>query len=114
MLARLMDAVDPALADKAPTCADRRWHGRRRRGPNYGIRWIGHRLHAEAEVTVDGDLSVAAAHRISEDARHRLLHEVPRLASAILHADPCGHDGVDHHADLEHHDLEPGGEAHQG
>ena len=112
VLARLMDAIDPELADKA-------------RGVLIGvdgvvgvgrirIRWIGHRLHAEAEVTVDGDLSVAAAHRISEDARHRLLHEVPRLASAILHADPCGHDGVDHHADLEHHDLEPGGEAHQG
>ena len=102
---RLMDAVDPALADRA-------------RGVLAGvdgvvdvgelrIRWIGHRLHAEAEITVDGDLPLSAAHRIAEDARHRLLHDVPRLASAIIHADPCGHDGVDHHADLDHHDRKP-------
>ena len=50
------------------------------------------------------DLVLAAAHRITENARHRLLHDVPRLTSAIIHADPCGHDGVDHHAELEHHD----------
>jgi cation diffusion facilitator family transporter len=102
VLARLMDAIDPALADQA-------------RGVVAGVdgvqavgqlrvRWIGHRLHAEAEIVVDRDLDVATAHRITEDARHRLLHDVPRLASAIIHADPCGHDGVDPHADLKHHD----------
>ncbi|HYT39064.1 MAG TPA: cation diffusion facilitator family transporter [Acidimicrobiia bacterium] len=102
VVARLMDAVDPALAEQA-------------RGVLAGVdgvvgvgelrvRWIGHRLHAEAEVVVDGDLSLAAAHRITEDARHRLLHDIPRLVTAIIHADPCGHDGVDPHADLQHHD----------
>jgi cation diffusion facilitator family transporter len=101
VVARLMDAVDPALAEK----------GRRVLTGVSGvegvgqlrIRWIGHRLHAEAEITVDGDLPLSAAHRIAEDARHRLLHDVPRLTSAIIHADPCGHDGVDPHADLDHH-----------
>ena len=102
VVARLMDAVDPALTERA-------------RGVLTGvdgvegvgelrIRWIGHRLHAEAEITVDGDLPLSAAHRITEDARHCLLHDVPRLTSAIIHADPCGHDGVDPHADLDHHD----------
>jgi len=106
VVARLMDAVDPALTAKA-------------RGVLAGvsgvegigelrIRWIGHRLHAEAEITVDGDLALSAAHRIAEDARHRLLHEIPRLTSAIIHADPCGHDGVDPHADLDHHDPRRG------
>ena len=108
VLARLMDAVDPDLADKARAVLAGVdgvvGVGRVR------IRWIGHRLHAEAEVRVDGDLSLIAAHRITEDARHHLLHDVPRLASAILHADPCGHDGVDHHADLGHHDRAAGGE----
>ena len=107
--ARLMDAVDPALAEQA-------------RGVLVGvdgvqgvgefrIRWIGHRLHAEAEITVDGDLPLSAAHRIAEEARHSLLHDIPRLTSAIIHADPCGHDGVDPHADLKHH--EPG-DGHHG
>ena len=106
VLARLMDAIDPALAERAREVVA---------GVDgvvgvgtLRIRWIGHRLHAEAEVTVDGDLDLAAAHRITENARHRLLHDVPRLASAIIHADPCGHDGVDPHADLDHHDRGPG------
>ena len=43
------------------------------------------------------------AHEIAERARHALLHEVPHLASAIIHADPCGHGGEDHHAVLAHH-----------
>jgi cation diffusion facilitator family transporter len=106
VLARLMDAVDPALTDKA-----RRVLSGVDGVEDVGelrIRWIGHRLHAEAEITVDGDLPLSDAHRITEAARHRLLHDVPRLTSAIIHADPCGHDGVDPHAELEHHDREAG------
>jgi len=102
VVGRLMDAVDPALAEQARgvlLAVD----GVEGVG-EVRIRWIGHRLHAEAEVTVDEDLRLAVAHRITEDARHHLLHEVPRLASAIIHADPCGHHGADPHADLEHHD----------
>ena len=102
VVARLMDAVDPALAGRAREVLA---------GVDgvvgvgaLRIRWIGHRLHAEAEITVDGDLPLTAAHRITEDARHHLLHDVPRLAWAIIHADPCGHDGVDPHAEVEHHD----------
>ena len=111
VLARLMDAVDPALADRARRVLSGVDGvvdvGRLR------IRWIGHRLHAEAEVTVDGDLPLTAAHRITENARHRLLHDVPRLTSAIIHADPCGHDGVDHHAELDHHDRPGDGHRHE-
>ena len=105
VMARLMDAVDPALAEQARGVL-RAVDGVEGVG-ELRIRWIGHRLHAEAEIVVDADLRLAAAHRITEDARHRLLHDVPRLVSAIIHADPCGHDGVDHHADLEHHDRAP-------
>ncbi len=102
VVARLMDAVDPALTERA-----RRVLAGVDGVEGVGelrVRWIGHRLHAEAEISVDGDLPLSAAHRIAEDARHCLLHDVPRLTSAIIHADPCGHDGVDHHADLDHHD----------
>ena len=109
VIARLMDAVDPALADRARRVLSD-VDGVEGVG-ELRVRWIGHRLHAEAEITVDGDLPVSTAHRICEDARHRLLHDVPRLTSAIIHADPCGHDGVDHHADLDHHDRGHHGDA---
>ena len=100
--ARLMDAIDPALADDA-----RRILAGVEGVESVGqlrVRWIGHRLHAEAEVVVDQDLSVAAAHDIAEAARHGLLHDLPRLVSAIVHADPCDHGGTDHHAGVKHHD----------
>jgi len=101
VLMRIMDGVDPAILD-ASEVALRTVSGVESVG-EVRIRWIGHRLHAEAEVLVNESLSVVAAHEIAERARHSLLHEVPHLASAIIHADPCGHGGDDHHADLAHH-----------
>jgi cation diffusion facilitator family transporter len=104
VLARLMDAVDPALAERARTVL-MGVDGVEAVG-EVRVRWIGHRLHAEAEVVVHPDLNLVAAHEIAERARHGLLHEVPRLASAIVHADPAALDGRDHHAELEHHRRE--------
>jgi len=101
VLLRILDAVDPAIVDEAREVLDES-DGVERVGA-VRVRWIGHRLHAEAEVTVDESLSVGAAHAVAENARHRLLHEVPHLASAIIHADPCGHGGRDPHATLAHH-----------
>ena len=49
------------------------------------------------------DLSVVQAHDIAELAHHRLLHEVPRLSDALVHTDPCDHDGADHHRQTAHH-----------
>jgi divalent metal cation (Fe/Co/Zn/Cd) transporter len=99
-----MDSVDPTLADQARDVLAR-VEGVEVVG-KVRVRWIGHRLHAEAEVVVDQDLSVAAAHEIAEAARHGLLHDVPRLVSAIVHADPCDHNGTDHHAGVKHHDRD--------
>jgi cation diffusion facilitator family transporter len=109
---RLMDAVSPELTARArevlAAVPGVTGVGQLR------VRWLGHRLHAEAEVVVDTGLSLVAAHRVAEDARHALLHEVPRLASAIVHADPAPTEGVDHHAALEHHDRRRGPVAQGG
>lgn len=101
VLMRIMDGVDPVIRDEseAVLAAVPGVEG----VGQVRIRWIGHRLHAEAEVVVDEARSIGEAHEVTERARHALLHEVPHLASAIIHADPCGHGGADHHADLAHH-----------
>lgn len=96
---RLMDAVDPALVEQVEDVLAG-VDGVEDVGA-VRVRWIGHTLHAEADIVVDMDLSVAEGHAIAEDARHALLHGVPRLADANIHADPCGHDGSDGH--LEGH-----------
>jgi cation diffusion facilitator family transporter len=99
---RLMDGVDPHTVDHAEATL-RSVPGVEDVG-QLRIRWVGHSLWAEAEITVDHSLTVGQAHGVTEAARHDLLHHFPRLTSAIVHADPSAHDGVDHHAALAHHD----------
>jgi cation diffusion facilitator family transporter len=86
--ARLMDAVDPDLVAQARTAvstvdgvldvADLR------------IRWIGHTLHAEADLTVTPDISMADAHEIAHHAETHLLRQVRRLTAATIHVSPPG------------------------
>jgi cation diffusion facilitator family transporter len=101
VIMRILDGVDPAIRSESEAVlaevAGVVDVGEVR------LRWIGHRLHAEAEVTVDEERTVVEAHDIAERARHALLHEVPHLSTAIIHADPCGHSGADPHAELAHH-----------
>jgi cation diffusion facilitator family transporter len=96
---RLMDQVDPALVDQIEhqlthTAGIRHVDSVR-------VRWIGHELHADAEVALEPALDVTGAHDVLEDARHGLLHHIPRLGDILLHANPAGHD--DAHARTAHH-----------
>jgi len=102
MLGRLMDAVEPELVEEVETIAasvpevqsvDR-----------LRVRWLGHALEASMAITVDCDMTVTQGHRVSEEVRHRLLHEVRRLDTAVIHVNPCDHSGVDAHELTRHHD----------
>src|SRR5262245_45730366 len=97
---RLMDAVDPSIVDIVEHTL-LGTDGVREIG-SVRLRWIGHRLRAECDIVVD-ELSVVAAHAIAVDAEHRLIHAVPRLTAAIVHADPRAREGADHHAELTDH-----------
>ncbi len=84
---RLLDAVDPHLVDDAEhALADT---------PgvvtvdSIRLRWIGHTLAAEAEVSVDPQRSLAEAHGIAHAAEHQLASALPRLARALIHAHPA-------------------------
>jgi cation diffusion facilitator family transporter len=99
---RVMDAVDPVLVDGAER-ALRAVPGVREVG-ELRLRWIGHRLRAEVTVVVDGEATVRAAHAIAVEAEHALLHAVPRLTAALVHADPAPAPGQeDPHRALAHH-----------
>src|SRR5262249_28296841 len=101
---RLMDAVDPSIVDKVESTL-RATAGVREVG-TVKLRWIGHRLRAECDIMVDHQLTVVEAHGITVAAEHRLLHDVPRLRAALVHADPypgIEPDGTDYHAGLAHH-----------
>jgi cation diffusion facilitator family transporter len=96
---RLMDAVDPALVDQVERVIAA-VPGVLAAG-DVRLRWIGHRLRAECEVRVDGRATAIQAHQVSVDVEHALIHQVPRLAAAIVHADPESDDDL--HAPLAAH-----------
>lgn len=98
---RLMDAVDPALVDRVHSVLSGV------EGIDHvdlvRVRWIGHELHAEAEVVSAPTMSLADAHAIAEHARHHLLHEVRRLTTVTIHSGPTPAPGDDPHALTAHH-----------
>lgn len=84
---RLMDGVDPAFVQAAEQSLTARAGVRAVRSVR--MRWIGHRLHADAELDIDPALSLMQAHRIAHDAEHDLIHAVPKLTTALIHAYPA-------------------------
>jgi cation diffusion facilitator family transporter len=98
---RLMDSVDPALTEQAEATL-RATPGVLEVG-QIRLRWVGRTLRAECQISVDPSCSVVQAHDVAVSAEHRLIHAIPRLAAATVHADPL--DGTDHHALLADHAL---------
>jgi cation diffusion facilitator family transporter len=87
--ARLMDAVDPDVVAEATTTllhTDGIETVRELR-----LRWIGHTLRAEADVTVDADLTSTAAHDVAHAAEAHLLRHIRRLSAATIHTSPTHH-----------------------
>jgi cation diffusion facilitator family transporter len=109
VFSRVLDGVEPRLLDEIRNEAART--------PDVSAvsdvraRWVGHRLRAELNVAVPADLSVAEAHAIAVEVRHRLLHRLAHLADAVVHVDPEDQPGERHHRVPEHaHDgLAPHG-----
>jgi cation diffusion facilitator family transporter len=97
---RLMDAVDPALVDQAERTL-RAADGVLGVG-QVRLRWSGHRLRAECEVVVAADITAAQAHQVTVNAEHDLLHAIPRLAAALVHADPESDGANPHHVLADH------------
>lgn len=86
--ARLMDAVTPEdvrRAREAVGTVDGVLAVRSLR-----LRWIGHTLHADGDITVSAELPVSAGHDIAHHAEEHLLEALPRLTSVVLHVSPDG------------------------
>ena len=67
------------------------------------VRWLGHSMLAEVNLSVQPDLSVAQGHQIAEEAQHQLMHHLQYLANATVHVDPVGSSGEEHHQQAEDH-----------
>lgn len=86
--ARLMDAVAPDLVHAARDAVDAVDGVLAVR--SLRLRWIGHTLHADGDITVPADLPVSGGHEIAHHAEEHLLQALPRLATAVIHVSPDG------------------------
>jgi cation diffusion facilitator family transporter len=85
---RLLDGVDPAIVTRGedvlrsvPGVLD--VHELR-------IRWIGHRMRADAVLAVDGALGVREGHDIATAATHAMRDALPQLDAVNVHIEPLG------------------------
>ena len=103
---RMLDGVEPSTLDEVAHEAghvDGVWSVTYTRA-----RWVGHRLHAEVHVTTGGSPSLAEAHELGVNVSHALSHAISYLGDVVVHVDPMGKPGIDHHRTLAHeHDGLP-------
>jgi cation diffusion facilitator family transporter len=87
---RLMDGVEPELVEAAEsTLADVPGVTG---GRSVRMRWIGHEIHAEAELDVDTSTSLLEAHAVAHRAEAELVRTTPKLRTAVVHAYPAHQD----------------------
>jgi len=71
-------------------------------------RWLGHRLHVEANIAVDPTMSVRDAHDVANEFRHQLMHHLSYVSLVVVHVDPVDASGESHHTIKSHtHDGLP-------
>ncbi len=85
---RLMDGVDPGVVDAAEDALLHTSGIHRIR--RLRIRWLGHTLHAEADVDVAAGLTLAQAHDIAHHAEAHLVEHVRKVSGATIHTSPAG------------------------
>jgi cation diffusion facilitator family transporter len=103
---RMLDGVDPHVIDEIRHAAEH--VAKVKEVTDVRARWLGHRLHAEVNITVPSQITVSDAHVIAEEARHQLLHHLKYLSLVVIHVDPEEKSGERHHRIEKHaHDGLP-------
>jgi cation diffusion facilitator family transporter len=97
---RLLDGIEPKIVDEIKHAVSH-VEGVHDVSEVRG-RWLGHWLHAELNLAVSPDISVAQSHQIAVEARHQLLHHLPYVSNAIIHVDPTNVSGEQNHSIKEH------------
>jgi cation diffusion facilitator family transporter len=106
IFSRVLDGVDPYVIDEIRHAAAH--VSQVKEVTDVRARWLGHRLHAEVNVTLPSQITLAAAHTIAEEVRHQLLHHLKFLSLVVIHVDPEEKSGERHHRIEKHsHDGLP-------
>jgi cation diffusion facilitator family transporter len=79
---RLMDAIDPDLLNQVEEVIHQQ--ATIKNLNQLRMRWVGHRLHADIEIALEPDLTVAQSQEIVHHLRHELTHHLPNLSEVIV------------------------------
>jgi cation diffusion facilitator family transporter len=100
---RMLDGVNPHVVDEIRHAAAHVLQVKE--VTDVRARWLGHRLHAEVNVTLPSQLTLRDAHSVAEEVRHQLLHHLKYLSLVVIHVDPEEKSGERHHRiEMHSHD----------
>lgn len=103
---RVLDEIDPEMVDEIRHVTQH--VPKVKELTEVRIRWIGHRLHAELNASVDSNLTVEQGHETAKEIRHQLLHHLKYLSNVTVHVDPVDKSGEKYHVIERHtHDSLP-------
>ncbi len=105
VLTRLLGGVDSQVVDEIEHAAGKT--AGVLKVDDVRVRWLGHRLNAELNITVDQNLSLPRAHEIANAVQHNLMHHLTYLSGATIHVDPEGAGKNHHHIESHAHDGLP-------
>ena len=83
---RMLDGVEPEIPAEVRHAAEH--IPGIRQVLDVRARWLGHRLHAELDVALDGEVSLRQADALAAAFEHELFDHVPALASARIRVRP--------------------------
>jgi cation diffusion facilitator family transporter len=95
VVSRALDGVDPDMLSEVQHAAAH--VSGVRDVQEIRARWLGHQLLAEVNIAVDASLTVEQGHQIATGVHRQLMTHLPFLARAVVHVDPVGASGEEHH-----------------
>jgi cation diffusion facilitator family transporter len=95
VVSRALDGVDPDVLSEVQHAAAH--VAGVRDVKEIRARWLGHQLLAEVNIAVDASLTVEQGHQIATGVHRQLMTHLPFLARAVVHVDPVGASGEEHH-----------------
>ena len=98
VLTRMLDGVDPTMIGEIRHSAEH--VSGVTKIVDIKARWLGHKLHADVDVIVDGTLSVSEADKVAAALKREMLAHIPTLSVVNIrcHADDAIVDDAHHHA----------------
>jgi cation diffusion facilitator family transporter len=97
---RMLDGAEPRIIDELRHAAEH--VAEVKEVTEVRARWLGHRLHAELNIAVHPQLTIAQAHAVASEVRHQFLHHLDHLSLVVIHVDPADQSGEAHHRIEEH------------